>query len=45
MTEKFDKKVTNKFLPRFATAKEWSDLMTILKKFKQNLNKFKNKNE
>ena len=44
MTEKFDKKVTNKFLPRFATAKEWSDLMTILKKFKQNLVKYKSSN-
>ena len=41
MTDKFDKKVTNKFLPRFATAKEWPDLMTILKKFKDNLIKYK----
>ena len=44
MTEKFDKKVTNKFLPRFATAKEWPDLMTILKKFKENLVKYKSSN-
>ena len=44
MTEKFDKKVTNKFLPRFATAKEWPDLMTILKKFKENLVKYKGSN-
>ena len=41
MTEKFDKKLTNKILPRFATAKEWPDLMTILKKFKENLIKYK----
>ena len=41
MTEKFDKKLTNKILPRFATAKEWPDLMTILKKFKENLVKYK----
>ena len=44
MTEKFGKKVTNKFLPRFATAKEWPDLMTILKKFKENLVKYKTSN-
>ena len=41
MTEKFDKKLTNKILPRFAAAKEWPDLMTILKKFKDNLIKYK----
>ena len=41
MTEKFDKKLKNKILPRFATAKEWPDLMTILKKFKENLVKYK----
>ena len=41
MTEKFDQKLTNKILPRFATAKEWPDLMTILKKFKENLIKYK----
>ena len=44
MTEKFDKKVTNKFLPRFDKAKEWPDLMTILKKFKDNLVKYKASN-
>ena len=41
MTEKFDKKLTEKILPRFASAKEWPDLMTILKKFKDNLIKYK----
>ena len=41
MTEKFDKKITNKFLPRFAKAQEWSDFMTILKKLKENLNQEK----
>ena len=44
MTEKFDKKLTNKILPRFALAKEWPDLMTILKKFKDNLVKYKASN-
>ena len=44
MTEKFDKKLTNKILPRFALAKEWPDLMTILKKFKENLIKYKSSN-
>ena len=44
MTEKFDQKLTNKILPRFATAKEWPDLMTILKKFKENLVKYKSSN-
>ena len=44
MTEKFDKKLTNKILPRFALAKEWPDLMTILKKFKENLVKYKASN-
>ena len=44
MTEKFDKKLTNKILPRFATAQEWPDLMTILKKFKENLIKYKSSN-
>ena len=44
MTEKFDKKLTNKILPRFALAKEWPDLMTILKKFKENLIKYKASN-
>ena len=44
MTEKFDKKMTNKFLPRFAKAQEWSDFMTILKKLKENLVKYKSSN-
>ncbi len=44
MTEKFDKKLTNKILPRFALAKEWPDLMTILKKIKENLVKYKASN-
>ena len=44
MTEKFDKKMTNKFLPRFAKALEWPDFMTILKKLKENLVKYKEAN-
>ena len=36
--------LTNKILPRFALAKEWPDLMTILKKFKENLIKYKASN-
>lgn len=36
----FDKKVSEKILPRFNNAKEWSDLMTIIKNFKDNLKKY-----
>jgi hypothetical protein len=38
--EKFDKKITDKILPKFNNAKEWSDLMTIIKNFKENLKKY-----
>lgn len=42
--DKFDKKITNKILPKFQNAKEWSDLQTILKKLKSNLTKYKTTN-
>ena len=42
--DKFDKKLTNKILPKFQNAKEWSDLQTILKKLKSNLTKYKTTN-
>lgn len=38
--DKFDKKLTNKILQKFQNAKEWSDLMTILKKLKVNIEKY-----
>jgi hypothetical protein len=37
---KFDKKMTDKILPRFSSAKDWSDLMTIQKQLKENLRKY-----
>ena len=48
MTEKFDKKLTTKILPRFATAKEWPDLMTIcnckrVARFNDNIKKIQRK--
>ena len=42
--DKFDKKITNKILPKFTNAKEWPDLMTILKNLKNNLNKYSTSN-
>lgn len=36
----FDKKISEKILPKFNSAKEWSDLMTILKNFSVNLKKY-----
>ena len=44
MVDKFDKKLSEKILPRFELAKEWPDLMTILKKLKENLVKYKTSN-
>ena len=35
----FDKKISKKILPRFDSAKDWSDLMTIMKDFKEGLKK------
>lgn len=37
---KFDKKLTDKILPKFNNAKEWSDLMTIIKNLRENLKKY-----
>ena len=42
--QKLDKKITKKILPRFDSAKDWSDLMTIMKNFKENLKKYSNCN-
>jgi len=42
MSNKFDKKLIEKILPRFNSAKEWSDLMTIMKNLKENLVKYDN---
>ena len=42
--QEFDKKISKKFLPRFDSAKDWSDLMTIMKNFKDNLRKYSNFN-
>ena len=42
--QKFDKKISKKILPRFDSAKDWSDLMTIMKNFKDNLRKYSNFN-
>lgn len=41
---KFDKKLTDKILPKFNNAKDWSDLMQILKNLKENLRKYKDFN-
>lgn len=41
---KFDKKLTDKILPKFNNAKDWSDLMAILKNLKENLRKYKDFN-
>lgn len=38
---RFDKKLTDKILPKFNNAKDWSDLMQILKNLKENLRKYK----
>jgi hypothetical protein len=37
---KFDKKLSEKILPKFNSAKDWSDLMTIMKYLKENLKKY-----
>jgi hypothetical protein len=37
---KFDKKLSEKILPKFNNAKDWSDLMTIMKHLKENLKKY-----
>ena len=42
--DKFDKKLTNKILPKFQNAKEWSDLMTVLKKLRVNIDKYSTTN-
>lgn len=42
--QKFDKKLTDKILPKFNNAKDWSDLMQILKNLKENLRKYKDFN-
>ena len=41
---RFDKKLTEKILPKFNNAKDWSDLMAILKNLKENLSKYKDFN-
>jgi len=41
---RFDKKLTEKILPKFNNAKDWSDLMQILKNLKENLRKYKDFN-
>ena len=38
--DKFDKKLSNKILLKFNNAKEWSDLIQILKNLKENLVKY-----
>ena len=38
--QKFDKKLSEKILPRFNNAKDWSDLMTIIKNLKENVKKY-----
>ena len=42
--EKFDKKLTNKILPKFALAKEWLDLTTALKYLQSNIEKYQDTN-
>ena len=42
--DKFDKKLTNKILLKFNNAKEWSDLIQILKNLKENLVKYSSSN-
>ncbi len=42
--QKFDKKLSDKILPRFNNAKDWSDLMTIIKNLKENVKKYNNCN-
>ena len=44
MVDRFDKKMTVKILPKFNNAKEWSDLMAIIKNLKENLKKYKSFN-
>lgn len=41
MVDRFDKKLNVKILPKFNNAKEWSDLMAIIKNLKENLKKYK----
>lgn len=41
---RFDKKLSEKILPKFNNAKDWSDLMAILKNLKENLSKYKDFN-
>ena len=38
--QKYDKKLSEKILPRFNNAKDWSDLMTIIKNLKENVKKY-----
>lgn len=40
MASKFDKKLSKKILPRFEGAKDWTDLMGIMKYLKENLKKY-----
>ena len=40
MTSKFDKKLSKKILPKFETARDWTDLMAILKNLRDNLKKY-----
>ena len=42
--DKFDKKLSNKILLKFNNAKEWSDLIQILKNLKENLVKYSSSN-
>ncbi len=42
--QKLDKKLSEKILPRFNSAKDWSDLMTIIKNLKENVKKYNNVN-
>jgi ethanolamine utilization protein EutA (predicted chaperonin) len=42
--QKFDKKLSDKILPKFNNAKDWSDLMTIIKNLKENVKKYNNCN-
>lgn len=44
MVDRLDKKLTVKILPRFNNAKEWSDLMAIIKNLKENLKKYPTSN-
>lgn len=39
-TKDFDKKMTEIILPKFAAAKGWTELMTVISNFKENLRKY-----